>query len=158
MLEPLAEQRRRNLQHAGRLRSRELHDFAKHIGEAMGPVETLQHREAALHFHIINKERLFSVVRTHGLEARREVLRELLALQLAGNQVQSLSVALNGTAGKFFEGQGCSHQAHDLRRVCPTNCELSRDRSVVYPHSAHEPTWNQRLNLWKFETAIWLVL
>ena len=82
MLEPFAEKRRRDRQHVGRLRSRELHDLAKHIGEAMRPVETLQHREAAPHFHVIDKERLFGVVRTHGLKAPREVLRELLEVQV----------------------------------------------------------------------------
>ena len=81
-LEPLPESGGLQLEDVGRFRGGQVQDFAKHVGESMRPVQTLQHSEGAADLDLFRKDGTLLVSRAVFGEALGEVRSEGRKAQL----------------------------------------------------------------------------
>src|SRR5882724_11484216 len=81
MLEPFAKECWRDPQGVSRLRSGQLENLAEHVGQAVWPVQALEHAERAANFYFLSEERSVGV----GGPVQRQAVSEILGEPFEGH-------------------------------------------------------------------------
>jgi len=82
VLKPLAEKIRGDFQNHGGIGTGEFHDFPEHVGEAVRPIEALEHAERASNLHFLNEERALRLGRRFQIQDAGEIFGEPFEVQV----------------------------------------------------------------------------